>query len=212
MTGLGLAALARQQRSQAQRVGLELARSVATAVDAELRSSIGVLEALATAATLERGDLPAFRERARKVVALRAAWAAIVLARPDGTPIVDTRFAPGSPLPPIADRESFDHTVRSVAYVVGSLARSTSGDWLFAVRVPVVRNGQLSHVLTALVEPEGIRGILVRQQVPEDWVISIVDAHGQRVARSRAHEANVGGRLSPSVEAIVAQGGPEGSS
>jgi signal transduction histidine kinase/ActR/RegA family two-component response regulator len=210
MTGLGLVALARQQRSQAQRVGLELARSVATAIDAELRSSIGVLEALATAATLERGDLPAFRERARKVVDLRPAWAAIVLARPDGTPLVDTRFAPGSPLPPIADRESFARVVGSRVPVVGSLAQDTHGDWLFAVRVPVVRDGQLRHVLTALVEPEAIRGILVRQRAPEDWVVSIVDAHSRRVARSRAHEANVGGRLSPSVEAIVAQGGAEG--
>ncbi len=210
MTGLGLVALARQGRAQAQRVGLEFARSVATAVDAELGSSTSVLEALATAATLQRGDLPAFRERALKVVDLRPAWAAIVLADPDGTPLVDTRFAPGSPLPPITDRESFDRVVGSLAPVVGSLAPGTHDDWLFAVRVPVARDGQLRHVLTALVEPEGIRAILVGQRVPDDWVISIVDAHGRRVARSRAHEVNIGGRLSPSVEAVVAQGGAEG--
>jgi hypothetical protein len=54
--GVGLYALAREEGVQAQRVGLELARSVATAIHAELRSSVAVLEALSTARTLERDD------------------------------------------------------------------------------------------------------------------------------------------------------------
>jgi hypothetical protein len=48
MSGIGLYALAQQQRIQAERIGLELARALATAVDAELRSSMSVVQALAT--------------------------------------------------------------------------------------------------------------------------------------------------------------------
>jgi hypothetical protein len=60
-SGIGLYALIQQCRAQAERVGLELARAVITAVDAELRSSIAALEALATTSTLDRADLVGFR-------------------------------------------------------------------------------------------------------------------------------------------------------
>src|SRR2546430_5711827 len=50
MSAIGFYLLLRQQQVQAERVGLELARALATAVDAELRSSTSVLEALATTA------------------------------------------------------------------------------------------------------------------------------------------------------------------
>ncbi|MEZ5286642.1 MAG: HAMP domain-containing sensor histidine kinase [Vicinamibacterales bacterium] len=46
--------------------------------------------------------------------------------------------------------------------------------------------------------------MLTRQQVPSDWVISIVDARGLRVARSRAHAETLGGRLSESAERVLA--------
>jgi signal transduction histidine kinase/ActR/RegA family two-component response regulator len=210
MAGLGLYALARQQRAQAESVGLELARSVATAVDAELGSSTSVLRSLATARTLENDDIPAFRERALRVVALERNWAAVTLAVPAGRPVADTRYGEGAGLPAILDEGSFGRVVATREPVVGNLARSPEGAWLFPVRVPVLRGGELRYVLTALVEPEKIHGVLTRQRVPRNWVISIVDANGLRVARSRAHQENLGGRLSESVAAVVAGGGAEG--
>ena len=208
--GFGMAALARTQQEQARRVGLELARSVATAIDAELGSSIAVLEALATTPTLDRDDLAGFRERAGRVLALRPEWAAITLVDASGTLMVDTRFAPGTGLPPLAERASFESVLRERAPAVGNLARSPRGPWLFAVRAPVLRGGELRYVVTALVKPNEIFAVLQRQRVPDDWVISIVDANGLRVARSRAHEENLGGRLSESAQAVVRQGGGEG--
>ena len=93
MAALGLYALQRQQAAQAERVGLELSRSVANAVDAELRSTIDVLETLATSLTIERADLSGFRERAERVLLVTPEWSAIVLASGDGASIVDTRAA-----------------------------------------------------------------------------------------------------------------------
>jgi signal transduction histidine kinase/ActR/RegA family two-component response regulator len=210
MAGTGLYVLARQQRAQAERAGVELARSVATAIDVELRSSVMVLEALATTPTLDGDDLAGFRERARRLVDLQRAWAAIILADPAGAPLVDTRFGPEERLPPMDEPESFDRVVRERTATVGDLAQSVHHAWLFAVRVPVLRHGELRYVLNALVKPEAIRAVITRQQVPGDWVISIVDAKGRRVARSRAHEDNLGGRLSESVQAVLAGGGAEG--
>jgi signal transduction histidine kinase/ActR/RegA family two-component response regulator len=212
LAGAGLYALARQQRAQAEASGLELARSVATAVDSDLRSSIAVVAALATTPTLDRDDLAGFRLRAERVLALQAHWAAIVLADGSGQPLVDTRVAPGVALPAMAERPSFARAVRTRQPVVGGIARSAEGAWLFAVRVPVVQRSVVRYVVTALIEPDQVRELIARQRVPDDWVISIVDAEGARVARSRAHEATLGGRLSDTAQRVLAEGGAtEGS-
>ena len=102
MSGIGLHVLGQQHRVQAERVGLELARAIATAVDGELRSTISVLESLATTFALDGDDLPAFRERARRVLATQPQWAGVTLADPSGARLVDTRFGAGSQLPPSA--------------------------------------------------------------------------------------------------------------
>jgi signal transduction histidine kinase/ActR/RegA family two-component response regulator len=210
MSGIGLYALAQQQRVQAERVGLELARAVATAVDAELRSSISVLESLATTLTLDRGDLAGFRERAWRVLQTQPQWAAVMLAAPSGSRVVDTRFRSDAAMPPIAERASFDRVVQTRAPTVGNLARGTDGTLLFPVRVPVIRDRELRYVLTAIVKPEEIRDVVARHGLPSDWVISILDANGRRVARSRAHEENLGGEVSPTVRAVMARDSREG--
>ena len=206
--GVGLYAIRRQQNAQAERVGVELARSVATAVSAELRSSISVLETLATSLTLDTDDMVGFRDRAQRVSVPRPEWAAIQLADPAGTPLLDTRLPAGSPLMPLVERDSFDRVVRARLPAVGDLTLHAQKEWLFAVRVPVIRNETVRYILTALVRPAAIRDMVNRQQVPEDWVISIVDGHGLRVARSRAHNENLGGRLSESVQRVVDTGNP----
>src|SRR5262245_18033654 len=96
ITGVGLYLLVRQQRAEAQRAGVELARSVGTAVDAELRSSVAVVETLATSLTLDRGDLAGFRDRATRTLRLQPDWAGIVLTDPSGAALVDTRVGPGA--------------------------------------------------------------------------------------------------------------------
>jgi signal transduction histidine kinase len=211
MSGIGLYALGRQQRLQAERVGVELARAVASAVDAELRTSAEVLETLAITPTLDTDDFEGFRERAVRILAMHPRWAAIILADPSGARLVDTRYPSATRLPPTVERESFATVVTSHAAVVGDLARTGNGELLFPVRVPVMRDGKLRYVLSAAVRPEAIREVLTRQRVPGDWVISIFDANGRRVARSRAHEENLGGQAAPSLRELMASGASEGA-
>src|SRR5437867_7806407 len=209
MSAIGFYLLLRHQQVQAERVGLELARALATAVDAELRSSTSVLEALATTAALDRNDTSGFRERAQRVLNTQPNWAAVLLADPAGHRLMDTRFA--SPAPqPLAEPLSFDTVVRTRAPAVGNLAKGLDGSLLFPVRVPVLRNGELRYVLTAVVKPEEILDVVKRQRVPSDWVISVFDANGLRVARSRAHDENLGGRAAASLQALMASGADEG--
>jgi len=128
-----------------------------------------------------------------------------MLADPSGGGLVDTGYSPRSQLPPITDRASFDRVVSTRAPGVGSLAQSPDGALLFPVRVPVVRNGAVKYVLTAVVKPEEVRDVVARHGVRDDWVISVFDASGRRVARSRAHEENLGGEASATLRALVAR-------
>ena len=172
---------------------------------------MSVLRALATARTLENDDIPSFRERALRVVALERNWVAVTLADPAGQLVADTRFAVGASA--AGDRRRGELPARG-AHARGGRgrprARPRRAPGLFPVRVPVLRGSELRYVLTALVEPEKILGVITRHPVPRNWVISIVDSKGLRVARSRAHEENLGGRLSPSVAAVVAGGASQG--
>jgi signal transduction histidine kinase/ActR/RegA family two-component response regulator len=210
VSGVGLWALQRQQRVQVERIGLEFARTLTTTVDAELRVTLAVLQSLSTAVALDQDDVAAFRVRAERIVDTRPNWAAVTLADPSGRPLVDTRARPGEALPPVAEKDSFEALVRSGSPVVGSLAPGLAGELLFAVRTPVIRNAQLRYVLSAIVKPEAIREVITRHHVPADWVISVFDSNGRRVARSRAHAENLGGYAAASLQALMARGGAEG--
>jgi signal transduction histidine kinase/ActR/RegA family two-component response regulator len=208
--GMSLYALRSQQSAQAEQVGMELSRSVATAVDGELRAAVAILGTLATTPTLDRADLAGFRTRAERVLATRPDWAAIVLSAVDGTALVDTRVRDTTGLLPIFERDSFDQVLRTGAPSIGNVARSAGDQWFFPVRVPVLHNGKTTYVVSAIITPDTILSVLTRQRFPPDWVISIVDARGARVARSRAHLENVGGHLSETVQQVVDRGGAEG--
>ena len=190
MAGVGLYGLAAQQRAEARRVGMELARSVATAVDAELQSAVSVLAALATSPTLERDDLVGFPRPCPSPARARSRPGTRSRSR-SGRPAAPRFALPyGGALPPIIERDppSFDRLVRTRTPVVGNLARSPEGAFVFPVRVPVAREGGLRYVLTAVIKPDAMREVVTRQRLPADWILSIFDANNLRVARSRAHD------------------------
>src|SRR5262245_33617452 len=133
MAGLGLYALEQQQYVQAERVGLELARSVGTAVTAEVRSSISILETLATSPTLDVNDLAGFRELANRVIAAVPELFAIELADPTGRPLLDTRIPADLTVPDAPDDENVQRVVHSRAPLVGNLTGRSRDDFAFNV-------------------------------------------------------------------------------
>jgi signal transduction histidine kinase/ActR/RegA family two-component response regulator len=211
MAAIGLLALVDEERKQAERTGLEITRALATAVDAELRRSVSVLELLASTPLLDRGDVTQFRQLVQRALAGRRFWLAVNLAEPQGRQLMNTQFAAGEPLPEIVERGSFERVVRSRLPTVGSLAKGPQGRVAFTVRVPVMREGQLRYVLSAIVKPDAIFDVVKRQRVPEDWVVSVFDSALQRVARSRRHEENLGKPPSPSLVDMMRRGGEEGA-
>ena len=208
MAAGGLYYLSQRQSGQIRSVGLELSRSVANAVDTELRGTITVLETLATAQSLDRQDFADFGERARRIIAVRPAWATIIVAEAGGTVRLDTRTG-DVPAQGIFDPATSEQARQTRAPAIGRLTR-VGDQWWFAVTVPAIRDAELVYLITALVSPAAIHDVIERQAIPADWLISIVDQDGVRVARSTDHEQTLGGRLSPTAQRVVNRGGRAG--
>jgi signal transduction histidine kinase/ActR/RegA family two-component response regulator len=210
-SGLALHALVDEQRAQAQRAGLEIARALSTAVDAELQRSLSVLEAISTATVLDAGDLERFHQLARRVVATGPQWLSIVLHDTQGRMLLNTRLPFGAEMPATAEKETLEVALRTERPLVGYLARGSLGTFNLALRVPVSRNGRLLYVLSGVIRPDAILEVVNRQRLPPDWVVSVFDAKAVRVARSRQHEEFLGEAPAQGLGELMARGQAEGT-
>jgi signal transduction histidine kinase len=209
----GLVALGRQQNAQAQRALVERARAIGSAVDLELFNSIETLKVLALSERLDSGELARFHAQARSSAEGHAGWDGIILADAAGTRLLNTRVPYGAPFPggaEVIEKDSFDAVIATRQPSIGNIALGPGGRPRFAVRVPVVRGGELRYVLTAFVKPDLMLEILARQKVPSESVSTVFDTNLTVVARSRNHEHWVTAPLSGTLVRMMS-GADEGS-
>ena len=196
-SAIAVVAFDRQQRAVVERGGVEMARALVNAVDRELSSSLTALQTLATARSLERGDLEMFQEDARRVLARQRAWITITLFAPTGRRVMDLARPPGAALADLVELESFETVLRTGREAIGPIAAGPRGPHAFAVRVPILRDGNVVSVLTGVIEPAAISEILTTQQIPADWVGTVFDSALTVVARTRGTEQFIGRAISP---------------
>jgi signal transduction histidine kinase len=211
VAGVALFIIAKQQREQVARAGLEITRALSTAVDAELERSLSVISALSSARALDEGDFVRFHTAMSDVLKLDPTWLTILLADPSGKILVDASRPHGTPAGALIERESFERAVKTGRPSIGTIARGVSGNWAVPVRAPVLRDGKVRYVLTAVVKVDGIREVLDRQRLPQDWVASVFDARGMRAARSRQHDDFIAREPSPSLTRLMAGNAHEGT-
>ncbi|HYY61924.1 MAG TPA: ATP-binding protein [Burkholderiales bacterium] len=185
--------LIEQQRETFRQGSHARVHALITAVDSELHGSIDVLRALGNVRSLDEEDLKFFRESAAQILRTQDNWTTINLARPDGQQIVNLLAPEGAPLPKLPSSEdSFARLLRTMKPAVGDLVVGpVTKQWDFAVRVPVVRDGKLQYVLSAVVKPASIGRLVTSQGLPADWVGMVLDRNGRIVART-AQPENIG--------------------
>lgn len=208
MSGIALLARTAEQRSQVEQVGLEVARALSTAIDAEIMQSVLALEAMA--ATFEHLELGDFEHAARRVLASQPHWAALVVHDRAGTTLFETGELIGSESFGPLDPETLERMHVAKHPLVGHLIGASTARLRFPVRVPVVRGGELIYVLSAMGNPDGMLDVVNRQRLPEDWVVSVFDAAAVRVARSRQHQEFLGQPPSPGLRALMGHDQHEG--
>ena len=145
-----------------------------------------------------------FYREAKRIVAARPLWETAFLTRPDREQVLNVLRPLGTPLGPVTDTESFNAVLRTRKPVLGGLGpyQASIGKRLVALRVPVVRDGELRYVLTIGLLPDQIGTILGQAGLPVGWAGTVIDAKDEIVARTPDASAKT-----PAVQEAIARGG-----
>jgi hypothetical protein len=203
---------ARQER---RTIEAETAAKVGHLVDLvnrEITADLRVLEALATSASLDGPDLQRFHDQARRVLASQPDWLTLLLLDREGWQLMSARQPLGREPVRVVEPRSFEETVRTGSATVGPLSEPSPASGIRAVplRVPVWRDGQLRHVLTAPVKADSFGRLLSAGSPVDGWVAAVADQNGRLVARSRDLEAQAGRPLDAEAIAAIRSGTPGG--
>jgi signal transduction histidine kinase len=187
------------QQAQVRNASAATLRALMSAVDTELSRSWGVVEALASSPALTQGDLRTFQAASRRVLELQPNWTTVVLYDPRGRQIMNTAYPVNGPNASRAmDPESFAEVLEKGRPTISSIFVDRGSQVpLFSIRVPVLSDDSIAYVVSATVRPESVLKILNEQGIDPEAVVSVIDAGGKIVARSRNHAEFVGKSPSP---------------
>ncbi|HEX2554902.1 MAG TPA: PAS domain S-box protein [Microvirga sp.] len=207
--GLSISSL-RQQRASLRNEALHQVGDIVNILERDLLNQIDTLRVLAKSPRLEgpEPDLAGFHRVASELAEEFPHWDAILLADTHGRPIVDTRVPVGQALGGIVDEETYRRVLATRQPVIGNVAgpgaRAADRTPRASVRVPVLRDGEVRYVLTAIMSPERLSDLVAGRLDPE-WRSFLVDGSGRIVASARRPEV-IGQAPSPQTLAARAAG------
>jgi len=209
----GLAVVqARQERQTFERGMHDRVVAITSAIDAELRATVAALRTLAQSQVLADGELERFHSLVLRIKHVHPDWVTVTLAGADGLQHINATRPYGAQPLRIVETASFETVLRTLQPAIGSLSSGPRGlRQAFPVRVPVLRDGALAYVLTAVVDPVAIARIVREQGMPDNWVASVVDLQLRQVARLHLGQVQVGVKVAPAFDAALTSGAVEGA-
>lgn len=195
----------KRERANVESVTIEVARALMQVIDRELSSARGALEALGTSPYLASGDLAAFYKQAAEVQK-HLPGSNIAVSDSSGRQLINTLVPYGTQLPMHGNPQQIRRVFQSGQPLVSDLYVGTvSHRFLTSVDVPVLRDGQVKYVLSMQFFPGRLDNILVRQHIPEGWVVALVDGAGVVVARTRQPDRFIGQYATPGLRHAISQ-------
>lgn len=189
-TGILLARYAATERARFEQDARETVRGIALSVDRDTAGLVSVLQTLATSPRLKDSEFESFDAQARLV--RDAVGLDLLLRRPDGQQVVNTAVPRGAPLPRSSlpfDRELAAGAQR--AMISGFIKGMLPDDATYAVAVPVLNEGSVSHILSFTVPIRRLETLVARESVT-GWSTGISDRDGTVLARVPRLEAVIG--------------------
>jgi signal transduction histidine kinase len=194
--------VAKDQRDAIERRMIRTADAMTDRFDREVAAVQRSLQLLAESERFDRGDLEGFHADAQRALRVQPSWRTLLVIEPDGRIVVDTALPWGETPPGVAEPASLKRVLRTGKPAIGVMARGKRLNWAFPVRVPVVREGELRYVLTAVVAPESLQPLVAINSPDEEWTRVVVDPAGILAARTREPERFVGQVSPPKFMAI----------
>lgn len=185
-SGLVLHSYVAVEHAQLEQQALQTVRALRSNVDRELGGVILTLQALGASPSLGSGDYARFHSHASAIVQLNSDRY-IVLSDASGQSLLDTRVKWGEALPAsTAEARILDQVLETQQPYVSDLL---PGQNTFTVTVPVMRNGQVGHLLSVSLDPSRISDLVDPPSLPDGWKGEVTDGRGRTVVRSRSVEA-----------------------
>lgn len=205
------------QERRAMQHGLrETSQALGVAVDQGVRLGLAALESAAVVRTMVEGDRLAQETLARRLRAIHANWAVVMLFDADGRVLVNTALPAALPpgASPAADAEIsalIGRVVTSGQPAVSGLVRLPGLDSSGILAAVPVRNGigTTRYVLSAVILPERLADLVHTQNLPDGWFAAISDADDVVLARVPAL-AGAEGRRAPEWMRRALASSPEG--
>jgi two-component sensor histidine kinase len=180
------------------------ARSIASAVDAELGKYIALGQVLSQDPTLLEDSLDVFDDQLRRRLAsVPNAWA--ILADLEGRPLLNTAVQYGQPLPArpaegiAAQRRAFKTRSIVISDVYQGPRTKT---WMASASIPIFRNGEPFRLLALTMNVRRFVDLLAFQDMPRSWRAAIRDTHARLLARVPDNDRWVGRLASEPFRAI----------
>ncbi len=201
LAGVLLWGYAWSERDRYEQEAQDAARRAITAVDRELTGLQAAAQALAASSSLLDGRFEAFHRQAVSTLQVwspeKAGDIAIVVRDIAGQQVVNTRLSWGTPLPKGANLEVDQEVIARRRPIIQDLfTGATANRPIISVRVPVIEEGQVTHILSMALEPRRFAEVLRAQGLPPSWLTVLMDRADRVVARSRLHEEFLG-KLAP---------------
>lgn len=144
----------KEEEAAAQEVLHVAAKQLSERVDSELERSIAVLNTIASSNAMQSGDLKAFHELARRVVAREPRFDNVQVLGTKGEHLLNARLPYETALPRL-NRPELPMRAAMLGQPVVSDAEMAvvAKRVLTVIYVPVVKDGKVSNVLGAAIEP-----------------------------------------------------------
>src|SRR4051794_8550211 len=192
---LGLAAISvwefaraeTQKRDRGSRAGAEQMSAIPEQDPARLQAAG---QALASSAALRAGNYERFQQRATEIIrALPRSDYEIVVRDLTGQQVVNTHVPWGVRLPRGATADSDQQVIETKKpYVSDLFTGATIGRHIVTVRIPVIADEVVTHVLSVAFEPAHIAELLRKYKLPPKWTATVLDRNNRVIASSKPAE------------------------
>ncbi|HEY1125494.1 MAG TPA: response regulator [Sphingobium sp.] len=169
-------------------------RAIATLASVKLTDGLHEVNMIAQSPAFDGPiDDARFRTLAVRLQHSQANWRFLSVADPGGKRLLDVPDPIGGQEGgPVIDMASLRQAVATRKPVIGNLMRGPLGNYAFAIRAPVIRDGQVRYVVSAVVPAAAATKLLQFRPLPEGWRAGLIDGQGRVVASTVADPKAIG--------------------